>query len=263
MLPLPDGVRQEIGEVDYIVHMGAETHVDRSIIEPRPFVYSNVIGTFEMLEFARSVANLKKFIYMSTDEVFGPSDDSYAFKEWDRYKSSTPYSASKAGGEELCVAYHNTYRLPTIIVHTMNVFGERQHPEKFIPKMVKQLLNDDEITLYWDEATKAYSSRCWIHARNVADAVLFLIEKGVVGDKYNVIGERRTNYELACLARDAFEMHLTIKVVDAKQARPGHDLHYALNGLKMAKLGWKAPVDFENSFVRTIKWFAEHRTWLG
>jgi dTDP-glucose 4,6-dehydratase len=266
--PIIDGLANEIGAVDYIVHMGAETHVDRSITDPRPFVLSNVVGTMEVLEFARKVKGLKKFIYFSTDEVFGPSENEYAFKEWDRYKSSTPYSASKAGGEELTIAYHNTYGVPTVVIHTMNIFGERQHPEKFIPLMVRKLLQKEVIELHADFTRNTFSTRCWIHARTVAAAVFFLLTTGETGEKYNVVGERRSNLDLVILAAETIrgmgiELDWRSMSVDAKTARAGHDLHYILDGEKMAAMGWKAPVDFTNSYHKTVKWFVNNKRWLG
>lgn len=263
ILQLPEGIRQEIGEVDYIVHMGGETHVDRSITDPRPFIYSNVVGTFEMLEFARTVAGLRKFVYMSTDEVFGPSEGGYAYKEWDRYKSSTPYSASKAGGEELCVAYHNTFNLPTVIIHTMNVFGERQHPEKFIPNTIRKVLKGETVRLHQDLNTGEYSTRCWIHARNVADAILFLLKKSEAGEKYNIVGTQTSNMYVAEIVAETVGKGLVWENVDRNVARPGHDLHYILDGEKMAEMGWKIPVDITNSLVHTIKWFVGNKKWLN
>ena len=132
-------VKALIGKVDYIAHLAAGSHVDRSIKYPLEFVKDNVLGTANMLEFARSIDSLEKFIYFSTDEVFGPALKGKQFKENERYNSTNPYSASKAGGEELVVAYENTYGLPSIITHTMNVFGERQNPEKFIPMVIKKV----------------------------------------------------------------------------------------------------------------------------
>lgn len=265
VLPLSEGVRQEIGQVDYLVHLGGETHVDRSISDPRPFVYANVVGTFEMLEYARTLAGLKKFVYMSTDEVFGPAPLVGAgFREWDRYKSSTPYAASKAGGEELAVAYFNTFKLPTIIVHTMNVFGERQYPEKFLPMAIRKILSGEPVQLHQDVETTEFSTRCWIHARNVADSLLFLLNHSEAGEKYNVVGLPVSNLSVAEIVAEALGKPLTWECVDRKIARPGHDLHYALDGGKMARMGWKAPVDFVNSLLRTTKWFSapENKKWL-
>jgi dTDP-glucose 4,6-dehydratase len=131
-------VRSQIGTVNYILHLAAGSHVDRSIKYPMEFVMDNVVGTCNILEFARTQKdNLERFIYFSTDEVFGPAPNGIKYKENDRYNSTNPYSASKAGGEELAVAYENTYGLPIYITHTMNVFGERQHPEKYIPMCIR------------------------------------------------------------------------------------------------------------------------------
>jgi len=127
-----------LGDIHYIIHMAAGSHVDRSISNPMDFVLDNVVGTTNILDYARKCDNLEKFIYFSTDEIFGPAPEGVKYKENDRYNSTNPYSASKAGGEELVVAYENTYDLPCYITHTMNVFGERQHPEKYIPMCVKK-----------------------------------------------------------------------------------------------------------------------------
>ena len=135
-------IAADIGKVDYILHLAAGSHVNRSIEYPMEFVLDNVVGTANILEFARKTnKNLDRFIYFSTDEVFGPAPKGIDYKENDRYNSTNPYSATKAGGEELAVAYQNTYGLPIYITHTMNVFGERQHPEKFIPMSIKNITN--------------------------------------------------------------------------------------------------------------------------
>ena len=135
-------IKKEVGNVEIILHLAAGSHVDRSIDNPMEFVLDNVVGTANILEYARQINetnNLERFIYFSTDEVFGPAPNGVDYKENDRYNSTNPYSATKAGGEELAVAYENTYKLPIYITHTMNVFGERQYPEKFIPMCIKKL----------------------------------------------------------------------------------------------------------------------------
>lgn len=269
-MPIVDGLAQEIGEVDYIVHMGAETHVDNSITNPEPFVMSNVLGTMHVLNFARTQKNLKQFVYFSTDEVFGPAQEGAAYKEWDRYNSGNPYAAAKAGGEELCLAFANTYKIPMIITHTMNIFGERQHPEKFIPKVIKAILNAEKVIIHSNKDKTKAGSRMWIHARNVAAAVLFLLKKAETSnewydpDKFNIVGEKEVdNLAMAQFIASILGLPLKYEMVDFHSSRPGHDLRYALNGEKMKKLGWSLPVDFEASLRKTIEWTLQNKKWIN
>ena len=265
--PISVGVQKEIGDVNYIVHMGAETHVDKSIENPEPFVMSNIVGTMHLLEFARRQKNLEFFLYFSTDEIFGPAPKGVFYKEWDRYNSTNPYSATKAGGEELCLAYANTYKLPIIITHTMNVFGERQHPEKFIPMVVQKVLRGEMVTIHAD-ATKTHAgSRFYIHARNVASAALFLLNHPDIShrDKFNIVGEKEVdNLALAQFISKVIGKPLRFEMVDFHSSRPGHDLRYALDGTKMKDLGWKIPLNFEKSLEKTIQWILspENKKWL-
>ena len=171
-------ISKEIGDIDIILHLAAGSHVDRSIDYPMEFVLDNVVGTANILEYARRVNEsnkLERFIYFSTDEVFGPAPKGVDYKENDRYNSTNPYSATKAGGEELAVAYENTYRLPVYITHTMNVFGERQHPEKFIPMCIKKIRDGESVTIHSDKTKKIPGSRHYIHAEDVAEAIYFLL----------------------------------------------------------------------------------------
>lgn len=269
--PIPVGLEREIGHVDYILHMAAETHVDNSISDPRPFVFSNVMGTFEMLQFARRLkSNLKKFIYFSTDEVFGPAPAGVEFKDWDRFNPTNPYSATKAAGEDLCLAWANTYKLPILITHCMNVFGERQHPEKFLPLIVKKLMQDDLITVHASASGKP-GSRFYIHARNVAAAILFLLkQETLVGDKFNITGEQEvSNLDLVMQVRKVlFEFAIfcnpKVLTVPYDVNRPGHDLRYALDGSKLKSLGWEPPKTFEDSLRKTVEWMISPRNlkWL-
>jgi len=262
----PQGIIKEIGDVDYIVHMGAETHVDRSIEDPEPFVMSNVIGTMRVLDFARKQKNLSKMIYFSTDEIFGPAPEGVEYKEWDRYNSTNPYSASKAGGEELCLAYENTYKVPILITHTMNVFGERQHPEKFIPMTIKKVLDGKKILIHSDKLKSKPGSRFWIHARNVASVLLFLLDKGDIGDKYNIVGEKEVdNLEMAQIIAKILDKPLDYEMIDFHSLRPGHDLRYALSGEKLNKMGFKYPKKFEESLKNTIEWCLkpENINWIN
>ncbi len=262
--PMSSGLIKEIGRVEYILHLGAESHVDRSIDNPEPFVVANVLGTMRILDVARAMPSLKRFFYFSTDEVFGPAPDGVAYKEWDRYNSGNPYAATKAGGEELCLAYGNTYKLPIIITHCMNIFGERQHPEKFIPLVTRKVLAGEKVTIHSHPNRKRAGSRFWIHARNVASAVLFLIEKQAqVQEKYNIVGEREIdNLTMAKMIAARLGQELKYEMVDFHSSRPGHDLRYGLDGEKLESMGWKLPVDFEKSLNKTIDWFLSRPEWL-
>jgi dTDP-glucose 4,6-dehydratase len=262
---IPTGVLRELQGLNYILHLGAETHVDNSIVNPEPFVISNVLGTMHLMNFARKLDSLEAFCYFSTDEVFGPAPPGIAYKEWDRYDSSNPYAASKAGGEELVLAYANTYGLPAFITHTMNAFGERQHPEKFIPLVMRKVLKGETVTIHADPTKTISGSRYYIHCRNIAKAVHFLLEKFQQRDKYNIVGEKEvTNLELAQLIAKFVGKPLHYEMVDFHSSRPGHDLRYALDGTKMEKMGWEVPMSFEESLEKTVKWTlkSQNKKWL-
>ena len=265
VLPLDDGIPYEIGRVDFIIHMGAETHVENSISDPKPFVLSNVLGTMNMLEFARRQIDLKAFLYFSTDEVFGPAPEGTEYKEWDRYNSTNPYSATKASGEELTLAWGNSYKIPVVITHCMNAFGERQHPEKFIPNTITKVIQDEKVLIHSDSNKLIPGSRYWIHARNIADAVLFLLTNGFLPrEKYNIVGsEEVDNLRLAKMIARDLGKELIYEMVDFHSSRPGHDLRYALSGVRLATMGWTPPVDFEETLERTLMWFLDNDQWLN
>ena len=264
--PIEGYLFTELRDCNYIIHLGAETHVDNSIKNPMPFVMSNVVGTTTILEFARKCPTLLKMIYFSTDEVFGPAKrDMFpnGFKEWDRYNSGNPYSATKAAGEELSLAWSNTYSVPIIISHTMNIFGERQHPEKFIPKVIKAVLHGDKVYIHSNPTKTIAGSRYWIHARNVANAVLFLLKNGKKGDKYNIVGEKEVdNLTLAQFIASVIGKPLNYEMIDFHSSRPGHDLRYALDGTKLKEMGYIHPKSFEDSMTKTIQWTLNNPKWL-
>lgn len=262
--PLPDGIIKEIGnDIDYIVHMAAETHVDNSIKNPKLFIDNNIQSTLNMLEYAKSLKNLKIFFYFSTDEVFGPALGDTLFKEWDRHKPTNPYSASKSAAEQICVAYENTFKIPLIIVNVMNAFGERQHVEKFIPLCVKKLLNNEKIYIHSYPDKQKSGTRFYIHARNIAAAVLFLIKNGTIGEKYNISGEREvSNLEMAQMIAKFMNKDLDYEMVDFHSDRPGHDLRYGLNGEKLFSMGFTLPLNFEESLKKFVEWTLENQKWL-
>lgn len=265
-LPITTGVVRETRDINYLVHMAAETHVDNSIADPEPFVISNVVGTMRVLDYARTLTRLQKMVYLSTDEVFGPAVKGIQHKEWDRYNSTNPYAATKAGGEELCLAYANTYGLPVLIMHVMNVFGERQHPEKFIPLVIRKVLSEERVFIHADKDRSKAGSRFYIHARNVAGAILFLLQddQGEIREKYNVVGECEVdNLKMAQFIADVVGKPLIYDLVNLHSNRPGYDLRYAVDGTKMKLLGWSAGRNFQQSLRATVEWTLEHKKWIG
>lgn len=269
---LPEGLKQEIGQVDYILHLGAESHVNNSIEDPEPFVRSNVLGTMHMLDFARELEGLKCFFYFSTDEVFGPAPEGVFHVETDPHKPANPYAASKSGAEMLVMAYRNTYQLPCIITRSMNIFGERQHPEKFIPMVINKVLAGETVTIHANKDKTKAGSRFYIHARNVANGYQHLIDMieegdfGTVGQDFHITGEKEVdNLELALFIAGTLGRTLKYEMVDFHSSRPGHDLRYALSGEKMKQIGWEPEKTFEDSMRKTIEWFIseENKNWLG
>lgn len=262
-LPISEGILQETIDINYILHLAAETHVDNSINDPVSFAKSNVLGTTYLLDYARKLPNLKAFVYFSTDEVFGPAPEGIFYKEWDRYNCTNPYSASKAGGEEMALAFANTYKIPLFITHTMNVFGERQNKEKFIPLCIQKILNNETITIHSNKSQTKAGSRFYIHARNVASAILFLLTRFQQREKYNIMGEKEiSNLDLAQTIADIIGKPLKYTMVDFHSSRPGHDLRYALDGTRMKELGWTPNINVKESLEKVVIWTLENKKWI-
>tara|TARA_B100000575_G_C23104704_1_gene637564 strand:- start:228 stop:1253 length:1026 start_codon:yes stop_codon:yes gene_type:complete len=262
-----------IGKIDYISHLAAGSHVDRSITYPLEFVMDNVVGTANILDYARKLDNLERFAYFSTDEIFGPAPKGVNYKENDRYNSTNPYSATKAGAEELVVAFENTYGLPSLITHTMNVFGERQNPEKYIPMVIKKVRDNDKVMVHSNSEKTIAGSRHYIHAEDVADALLFLYKydistikpdnTGAKCQKFNIVGKDEIdNLELAKFIAKTQDKDLNYEMLDFHSQRPGHDLRYALDGSKMEKMGW-VPKSAYDQLETTINWTLENDRWLS
>lgn len=265
-----------IGTPNIILHIAAASHVDRSISHPLEFVQDNIVGTAHILEYAKSLhfqGKLENFLYFSTDEVFGPAPPGVLYKERDRYNSTNPYSASKAAGEELCVAYENTYGMPIMITHTMNVFGERQTPEKFIPSTIRKVLEGEVVTIHSDKTKTKAGSRFYIHAKDVADAVYFLITKNPKTEpdfgkakcpKFNIVGKSEIdNLELARMIAAAQNKELKFEMVDFHSSRPGHDLRYGLDGGLMRSLGWEPKISLSERIKEVSDWYLSNPKWLG
>jgi dTDP-glucose 4,6-dehydratase len=351
-LPLAEGVVREIGEVDYIIHAAAESHVDNSIIDPLPFLQSNVIGTHNLLWAVRQMPSVRRVFVVSTDEVYGPApmqgSGNFAspainkfvnlamdlieilskhggakaqrerigldyevyqgivkdvldarrsamhvgFDEAATFRPANPYAAAKAGGEMVAMAYANTYRLPITIVNTMNLIGERQHPEKFVPLVIRKILTGETIHIHADPTRTRAGTRFYLHCRTFANALAWLI----VGDdenrkhlesydevdapfdplplKLHVCGERElSNLELAqiihgVVERDARtracqDYELKYELVDFHSSRPGHDLRYAMDDSAIRRMGWQRPMGLEQSLEKTVRWYLSNPQWLG
>lgn len=256
----------ELPLVDYIINMASESHVDRSISTPVPFVKNNVDLTLNVLEYAR-LASPDVFIQISTDEVYGPMTEE-PYVEWERFLPSNPYSASKAAQEMIAISYWRTYGVPLVITNCMNMIGEMQDVEKFVPLLIKKMLANEEVSIHG--SPEDMGSRYYLHARNHADALLFILENVPPVDydqdhhypeKFHIIGDTRVgNLEMAEKVARLIGQPLHYKF-DAS-VRPGHDLHYGLDGSKLHALGWRMPLSFEQSLKRTVDNYMEHPQWL-
>ena len=267
--PLSSGTIKEIGKVDYIINLASESHVDNSIEHPVTFTRNNIDLVLNVLEYAKLVLP-KLVIHFSTDEVMGTAPEGVFHKEQDPVNPGNPYSASKLAQEAICRAYANTYNVPVIITRTMNVIGERQHPEKFVPLIIKKVLNGETVTIHADEKKEKAGSRFYIHARNVAQAVHFLLDTKERLDKvnpglgvFNIVGEKEIdNLELARFIAKHLKKDLIYEMVDFHSSRPGHDLRYALDGSKLEEAGFYYPKSLEDSLRKTIDWYLENQKWL-
>jgi dTDP-glucose 4,6-dehydratase len=266
--PLNEWLIERIGPVDYIASVASESHVDRSIADPANFFLTNCAIAAHMLEYAR-VAKPDVFLQISTDEVYGPADPGQAHVEWDEHVPSNPYAASKSAQESLAISYWRTYGVPVVITNTMNNFGESQHPEKFVPLCVNRIKAGEPIKIHGATTEEGFvsGSRCWLHAENHADALIYIIQnlppvsypEATRPGRWHIAGDREiTNEEIARMIAGQLGLEPKIEQVDFHSSRPGHDLRYALNGQAIAAAGWTPPVDFATSFSRTITALALH-----
>lgn len=250
-------VSKLIKGVDCVVNFAAETHVDRSILKPTPFLTTNVIGTQTLLEACKG-SKVKKFVHISTDEVYGSLEkDDGKFTEDSPLKPNSPYAASKASADLIARAYFVTYGLPVVIVRPSNNYGHYQFPEKFIPLAVTNLLEDKPIPLYGE----GKNIRDWIFVEDCCRGIYEVLKNGRVGEIYNLGGENeRRNIGVAKMVLKLMGKNESyIKFV---KDRPGHDYRYALDNSKIRKeIGWKPTTKFENGLGKTIKWYKENQAW--
>jgi dTDP-glucose 4,6-dehydratase len=244
-----------VKDSDIVVHFAAETHVDRSIQNAGDFITTDVYGTFVLLEAARENPRLRRFVQISTDEVYG-SVATGSSTETDELKPRNPYSASKAGADRLAYSYWATYRVPVIVTRASNNYGANQFPEKIIPLFITNLIDDLPVPLYGD----GQNERDWLHVDDHCRGVDLLIDKGVDGEVYNLGGGNQVkNIDLThrLLALVDKPVSLVKPVAD----RQGHDRRYSLDTAKLEALGWKPAVRFEEGLAQTVNWYRENEWW--
>ena len=247
-----------------VFNLAAETHVDRSIDSPIDFIKSNIMGVYNLLESFRSYSKINKkskLIHISTDEVYGDilegrSDENYA------YKPSSPYAASKASSDHLVYSYVRTYNLPAMVTNCSNNYGPKQHPEKLIPKLIYNILNNKPLPVYG----KGKNSREWIYVMDHCEALFEVYKKGKTGEFYNIGSNKNLNNIQICkallkISKNFIKNKKNVKITFVKD-RPGHDLRYALNSNKIKKkLGWKPKTTFKTGLIQTFLWYVNNNNY--
>ncbi|MED4343676.1 dTDP-glucose 4,6-dehydratase [Heyndrickxia coagulans] len=242
---------------DFVVHFAAESHVDRSITDPEIFVRTNVLGTQVLLDAAKEVG-VKKFLHVSTDEVYGELDfdPSTFFTEETPLQPNSPYSASKASSDLLVRAYHETFGLPINITRCSNNYGPYHFPEKLIPLTISRVLNDQKVPVYGNGG----NIRDWLHVHDHCAAIDLVLHQGVNGEVYNVGGHNeRTNLEVVKTIIKT--LGKSEDLIEFVKDRPGHDKRYAIDPSKLEKLGWKPAYTFETGIAQTIQWYLDNKDW--
>lgn len=244
------------GDCDGILNFAAETHVDRSILDPSIFVKTNVLGTQILLEVARR-RKIPRFLQVSTDEVYGSLGPSGTFKEESLLMPNSPYAASKASGDHLARAYHKTYGLPVLITRSSNNFGPYQYPEKLIPLFIMKAIADEKVPLYGD----GMNVRDWIYVEDNCRAIDIVFHKGRDGEVYNIGGvNEKNNIEIAKMILRMLDKPESL--ITYVQDRPGHDRRYALDSTKAEReLGWRPVNNFDEAMEKTIGWYKENQDW--
>ncbi|MCG7848428.1 MAG: dTDP-glucose 4,6-dehydratase [ANME-2 cluster archaeon] len=250
----PDIINEVMQQVDHVVHFAAESHVDRSIDDGSAFVRTNVLGTYTLLESALK-HDIKRFVHVSTDEVYGSINDG-SFKETDMLVPSSPYSSSKAGSDLLAQSYYITHNLPVIITRCTNNFGPYQYPEKLIPLFVTNLIEGQKVPVYGT----GQNIRDWIYVLDHCKAVDFVLHSGSVGEIYNIGGgAEKTNLEITEMIIE--KVGSDRSMIEYVKDRPGHDLRYSLDCSKLKELGWTPEYDFDEALKETVQWYVENRWW--
>jgi dTDP-glucose 4,6-dehydratase len=268
--PISSLTSREFGKIDFVINAASESHVDRSIQEPGPFIINNVSLICNILDWAK-LADIEKFIQISTDEVYGPAKKGHFHKEWvDLHYPSNPYSASKSAQESIAFSYWRTYGIPIVITNTMNIIGEMQDTEKFVPMVMKKIHKGETVPIH-GSTDGQIGSRFYLHARNKADGLLHILGQNfpVYGEsdkpeKFNIVGEKEfNNLQMAEMISEIMGKKLKYEIVDFHSSRPGHDLRYGLDGNKMKNIGWVPPITIEKSLEATVSWTLNNPKWMS
>lgn len=245
-------VKLAMKDCDLVVNFAAETHVDRSITDPSIFVKTDVLGTYNLLEYVRKY-EVEKYLQISTDEVYG-SIENGSFSEESNIDPSSPYSASKAGGDVLVRAYYKTYGLPLLITRSSNNYGPYQYPEKLIPLFILNAMQDKPLPVYGE----GKNVRDWIYVQDNCSGIDTVLNKGEFGEVYNIGGgNEKTNIEITRMILDLLGKPESL--ITYVEDRLGHDLRYSLDSTKTQKLGWKPEWDFEEGLKATVQWYKDNR----
>ena len=254
----PAAVEVAMNGCDTVVHFAAESHVDRSIYEPAPVIETNVTGTFILLQVARK-CEIKKFVHISTDEVYGDMAPGAFADENSQLQPSSPYSASKAGSDLLVLSYVRTFGFPALITRSSNNYGPHQFPEKFLPLMITNALDDKPLPIYGD----GKQQRDWLHVEDNCRGILAVLERGRIGEVYN-IGGLDIEENLTLARRLLRLIGKPESLLSCVKDRPGHDRRYALRCTKMkSELGWKPAISLEEGLRQTIDWYQTNTQWLA
>ncbi len=272
-----EGIVEDIfqeSDIDWVVNFAAESHVDRSIDKPAEFLQTNIFGTFRLLETARkfwldpaSDITKKRFLHISTDEVYGSLNDKGYFTETTPYNPSSPYSASKAASDHLVYAYYRTYSLPTIITNSSNNYGPYQFPEKLIPLIINNAIKGERLPVYGD----GKNVRDWLYVGDHCSAILAILERGLPGQRYNIGANcEKRNIDIVRIICDYLDKRLGLLdgkprrgLIEYVPDRPGHDRRYAIDASKITnELQWKPSVTFEKGIIETIEWYLNNMAWV-
>lgn len=252
---LENVLKKERPEV--VIHFAAESHVDRSILNPKAFLETNIMGTFNLLELAKDYS-IKRFINVSTDEVYGDLGETGYFTEDSPLRPNSPYSASKASQDMLGRSYWRTYKLPVITVRPSNNYGPWQYPEKFLPVIIMKAIKEEKIPVYGD----GRNVREWLYVEDCADAIFGVLERGRPGEVYNIgSGEERRNIDVV---REVLRLlGKKEELIEFVKDRPGHDFRYSMKINKIInEIGWRPKTDFNEGLEKTVRWYLENQTWL-